>query len=79
LVRVAASSATPVRSTRNLLLGLGAEAEARLVVMGSAWLFARAAVIGVFNGERYQAAGTPLFDTSRVQLSGSVGVGVGLP
>jgi hypothetical protein len=79
-VRVAAASTTtPVRSTRNLMLGVGAEAEARLVVLGSAWLFARAAIVGVFNGERYEAGGTPLFDTSRVQLSGSIGAGVGLP
>ena len=82
LVRVSAASTsttTTVRSTRNLMVGLGAEAEARLVVLGSAWLFARAAVVGVFNGERYEAVGTPLFDTSRLQLSGSVGAGVGLP
>jgi len=79
-VQVAASSMTmPVRSTRNVLLGLGAEAEARLIVLGSAWLFARAAAVGVFNGERYEAAGTPLFDTSRLQISASLGAGIGLP
>jgi len=43
-IRIAASSATtPVRSARNLLFGVGAEAEGRLVVLGAAWLFARAA------------------------------------
>ena len=75
----AASTTTSVRSTANVMVGLGAEAEARLVVLGSAWLFARAAVSGVFNGERYEAAGTPLFDTSRLQVSGSIGAGIGLP
>ena len=79
-VHVAASSMTmPVRSTRNVLMGVGAEGEARLIVLGSAWLFARAAAIGVFNGERYEAGGTPLFDTSRLQISASLGAGIGLP
>ena len=75
----ATSTTTSVRSTANVMVGLGAEAETRLVVLGSAWLFARAAVSGVFNGERYEAAGTPLFDTSRLQVSGSIGAGIGLP
>jgi len=78
-IRVAASSATPVRSTRNVMVGLGAEVEGRIVVLGTAWLFVRAAAVGVLNGERYEAAGSPLFDTSRLQLSGTFGVGVGLP
>jgi hypothetical protein len=78
-VRIVASSTTPVRSqVRNVMLGAGAEAEARLVVLGSAWLFARAAAIGVLNGERYDVQGAPLFDTSRLQLSATVGAGVGL-
>ena len=79
IVASSASATTPVRSqVRNLMFGAGAEAEARLVVLGSAWLFARAAVIGVLNGERYDVLGAPLFDTSRLQLSGTVGAGVGL-
>jgi hypothetical protein len=79
-IRVTATSATiPLRSTRNLMVGLGAEAEARVAILTSAWLFARAAALGVVNGERYDVTGSPLFDTSRLQLSGSVGAGVGLP
>ena len=79
-LRVAASSATtPVRSRRNVMIGLGAEAEARIVVLGTAWLFTRVGAIGVLNGERYDVAGSPLFDTSRLQLSATVGAGVGLP
>jgi hypothetical protein len=79
-IRVAATSATtPVRSTRNVMVGAGAEAEARVAILTSAWLFARAAAVGVLNGERYDAAGTPLFDTSRLQLSGTIGAGLGLP
>jgi hypothetical protein len=39
----------------------------------------RGAALGVLNGERYDAAGAPLFDTSRLQLSGTLGVGLGLP
>jgi hypothetical protein len=79
-IRVSATSATtPVRSTGNLMIGLGAEGEARVAILTSAWLFARLAAIGVLNGERYGAAGAPLFDTSRLQLSATVGAGVGLP
>jgi hypothetical protein len=74
----AASATTPVRSARNVMVGLGAEAEGRVAFLASAWLFVRAAALGVLNGERYDAGGAPLFDTSRLQLSGSVGVGVGL-
>jgi len=79
-IRVSATSATtPVRSTRNVMIGLGAEVEARVAILTSAWLFARAAALGVLNGERYDAAGAPLFDTSRLQVSGTVGAGLGLP
>jgi hypothetical protein len=75
----ATSATTPVRSqVRNLMLGVGAEAEARVVVFGTAWVFTRVAAVGVLNGERYDIAGTPVFDTSRLQLSGTVGAGVGL-
>jgi hypothetical protein len=78
-LRVSATSATtPVRSTRNVMVALGAEAEARVAILTSAWVFARAAALGVLNGERYDAAGAPLFDTSRLQLSGTVGAGLGL-
>ena len=75
----AASTTTPVRSTRNVMVAVGGEAEARIVVLGSAWLFARAAALGVLNGERYDVAGAPLFDTSRLEISGTLGAGVGLP
>jgi hypothetical protein len=79
-IHVSATSATtPVRSARNLMVALGAETEGRVAFLASAWLFARVAALGVLNGERYEAAGAPLFDTSRLQLSASVGVGVGLP
>jgi len=79
-IKIAASSGTtPVRSARNLMLGLGADGEGRLVILGAAWLFARAAAVVVLNGESYDVAGAPVFDTSRVQLSATVGAGVGLP
>jgi hypothetical protein len=79
-VAISATSATiPVRSTRNVMVALGGDADARIVLLGSAWLFARAAALGVLNGERYDVAGAPLFDTSRLELSGTLGAGVGLP
>jgi len=79
-LKVSASSVTiPVRSTRHVMAAFGGEAEARVGIVTSAWLFARAAVLGVVNGERYEVSGAPLFDTSRLQISGTVGVGLGLP
>jgi hypothetical protein len=78
-IKVSASSATtPVRAARNVMVGLGAEIEGRVAILTSAWLFARAAALGVLNGERYDVAGTPLFDTSRFQMSGTLGAGIGL-
>lgn len=73
------SVATPVRSTRNVMISAGIEAEGRVAFLTSFWGFARAAAFGVFNGERYAVAGSPLVDTSRLQVSGAVGLGIGLP
>jgi hypothetical protein len=73
------STTTPVRSARNVMLGVGGEVEARVGIVASVWLFMRAAVLGVVNGERYDVAGTPLFDTSRLQLAGAAGAGLGFP
>jgi len=79
-IRIAAASTSmTVRSTRNVMIGAGAEAEGRVAILASAWLFARAAALGVVNGERYDVGGSPLFDTSRLQLSATVGAGLGLP
>jgi len=79
-IRIAAASTImTVRSTRNVMIGAGAETEGRVAILTSAWLFARAAALGIVNGERYDAGGSPLFDTSRLQLSATVGVGLGLP
>ena len=61
------------------MVGLGAEAEARVAILASAWLFARAAALGVLNGERYDAAGAPFSTRRALQLSGTVGAGLGLP
>jgi hypothetical protein len=75
----ASSASIPVRSTRNVMFSLGAEAEARVGILTSTWLFARATALGVLNGERYDVAGTPLYDTSRLQLGVTLGLGIGLP
>jgi len=80
LLRVAATSATtPVRSVHHAMLALGAEADGRLALAGPLWLFARAATLGILNGQRYQAAGSPLIDTSRFELTGTVGVAAAIP
>lgn len=75
---VAADSATlSVRSTRNIMFGAGGEAEARLAIVGGVWLFARAAAVGILNGQSYTVDGWPIIDTSRLQLSGTAGAGLG--
>lgn len=80
LVRVAASSTTtPVRSVRHVMIAVGAEVDARLALAGPLWLFTRAAALGVLNGEHYDAAGVPLIDTSRFELTGTVGLALAIP
>ena len=61
------------------MVALGGEADGRLALAGPLWLFARAAALGVLNGERYDAAGTPLIDTSRFELTGTVWLGLAIP
>jgi len=79
-LRVAASSATTqVRSARHAMLALGGEGDARLALGGPLWLFVRVALLGVLNGQRYDAAGVPLIDTSRFELGSTVGLAVGIP
>ncbi|HMF43523.1 MAG TPA: hypothetical protein VKQ32_22775, partial [Polyangia bacterium] len=73
------SMTTSVRSVRDVMIGLGGEGEARVAIVASAWLFARFAALGVLNGSRYDVAGAPVLDTSRLEVSGSIGAGVGLP
>jgi len=79
-LRVATDSTTTlVRSTRALMASVGVEVEGHFALLAGAWLFARAAALGVLNGARYGAAGTTLFDTAYLETSAVVGVGVGLP
>lgn len=79
-LRIAASSdTTPVRSVHHVMVALGGEAEARLVLASPLWLFARAGAFGVLNGERYDAAGVPLIDTSRFELAGTIGLALAVP
>jgi hypothetical protein len=78
-LRVATASATrQVRSSRTIMFAAGVEAEGRLAITAGVWLFTRAAALGVINGEVYDVDGAPIFDTSRLQISGSIGAGVGL-
>ena len=80
LLRVAATSATtPVRSVGHVMFALGGEADARLALAGPLSLFARAAALGILNGESYQVAGVPLIDTSRFELTGTLGVALDIP
>ena len=68
-----------VRSSRDILLALGAEAQAALRIGGPAWAYVRGGALGVFYGPRYEIEGVPVLDTSRLQISLSAGLGVRFP
>ena len=79
VVSVSPSSMTlPVHATRNVIFGLGAQAEGRVRAWETAWIFARASALAVPLGERYDVSGTPILDTSRFELSAVAGLGVAL-
>jgi hypothetical protein len=75
---VSPTSTLPVHSTHDVIIGLGAEAEGRLLAWETTWLFARVSALGVLLGERYDVSGAPILDTSRFQLSAVAGIGVAL-
>ncbi len=72
------SATTAVRTTRYLMPSVGADAEARLRVGASAWIYGRLTALGVLLGERYLVQGQMLLDTSRLQASASVGLGLAI-
>lgn len=73
------STVSEVHASRDLLVALGAEAEARLSSPGgAAWLFVRLDALGVLLGQRYRVDGQLVLDTSRAQLAASAGIGVGV-
>lgn len=73
-----ASDSVAVRPSRDLLVMAGAELEGRLRLGEAAWLFTGLAVRGVVQGARYTVEGTSVADTSRLQLTGTAGIGVRL-
>jgi len=68
-----------VRSSRDILVALGAEGELSLRIKGPAWTYLRACAFGVIDGPRYDIEGVPVLDTSRLQVSMSAGLGVRFP
>jgi hypothetical protein len=72
------STTVGVRPSTAALVALGAEAEGRWAVARGAWIYARLAGAAVLSGQRYQVAGAPVFDTSRPELAGTAGLGIGL-
>jgi hypothetical protein len=73
-----ASPTTAVRVTRYVMPSVGADAEARLRVGASAWIYGRITALGILLGERYLVQGQNVLDTSRLQASASVGLGIAL-
>ena len=52
---------------------------AKIVATARELTGARYAALGVLNGERYAATGAPLIDTSRFELTATMGLGLGIP
>ena len=73
------STAVPVRSSRDILLALGADAQLEVAIGGPTWAYVRAGALGVLDGPRYDIEGVPVLDTSRLQLSLGAGLAVRLP
>jgi hypothetical protein len=73
------SASVPVRSSRDILLALGADAQVELAIGGPAWAYLRAGALGVLDGPRYDIEGVPVLDTSRLQLSLGAGLALRLP
>jgi hypothetical protein len=73
------SNVVSVRSSRDILLALGAEAELGVKIRGPAWGYVRAGGFGVLVAPRYDIEGVPVLDTSRLQMSLSAGLGLRFP
>lgn len=72
------STTTPVRDSRNLIAGLGAEGEGRVRLGTTAWAYLRASALGVLFGPRYRVQGQSVLDTSRLEIAASAGIGIGV-
>ena len=73
------SASVPVRSSRDILLALGADAQMSLAISGPAWGYVRAGAYGVLEGPRYDVEGVPVLDTSRLQIALGAGLALRLP
>jgi hypothetical protein len=73
------TAAPPIRSSRDILLALGGEAELRFRITGPAWGYLRGGALGVLDGPRYDIEGVPALDTSGLELSLGAGVGLRFP
>lgn len=73
------STTTAVRSSHDLILALGADAEGRARWGATFFAFVRPVARGVLVGDRYAIAGQPVLDTARLELAFTVGIGLGAP
>lgn len=70
---------TLVHPSRDILVALGGEGEARIKIGGPAWGYLRASALGVLDGPRYDIEGVPVLDTTRLQLALGAGLGLRFP
>jgi hypothetical protein len=75
----AVSDTVPVRSSRDMIVALGGQAELRLELVGPFGLYGRADALGVVDAPAYDAGGSSILDTSRLHLAFSAGLGLVFP
>lgn len=78
LASITAVSAS-VRSSRDLIVALGGQAELRVAVAGPFDVYARGEALGVVDAPSYDVGGMSILDTSRLHLLAGGGVGMVFP
>lgn len=75
----AVSASVPVRSSRDVIVALGGQAELRVRVGGPFDLYARGEALGVVEAPSYDVSGMSILDTSRLHVTGGGGLGIVFP
>lgn len=69
----------PVRSSRDVIVALGGQAELRLAVAGPFDVYLRGEALGVVDAPSYDVSGVSILDTSRLHLLAGGGLGMAFP
>lgn len=75
----AVNGSVPLRSSSDVILALGGQAELRVMVGGPFDLYVRGEALGVVEAPSYDVSGMSILDTSRLHLMAGGGLGIVLP